>query len=204
MEAEEQQWQDFIIDSYSDRSEVLSSHHFVFFTHVRIDQPRHKLPRSNYSACRDPDIAFAFANEVNHWMNQLNFNSKIDYNHVSSLNDCLIDSMKHAAQAILPHRKHVRHRPWISDLALSLIDQRSLSRIANDIALERHLNRQIKIQVKSDRVAFLDRLLASGYWSAVRALRKKLKSNAIVLRDLKGDIVSSNAKSLGEYFESVQ
>ena len=68
---------------------------------MRIDipetQPRHKVPRSHNSACRDPDIAFAFANEVNHWMNHLNSNSKIDYNNVSSLNDCLIDSMKHAA-----------------------------------------------------------------------------------------------------------
>ena len=65
----EQQWQEPNSDSYSDRSEVLSSHHFVLFTHVRIDipetQPRHKVSRSDNSACRDPDITFAFANEVN-------------------------------------------------------------------------------------------------------------------------------------------
>ena len=85
-----------------------------------------------------------------------------------------------------------------------MIDQRSDARIANDIALERHLNKQIKIQVKSDRAAFLDRLLASGDWSAVRALRKKRKSNAIVLRDLNGDIFSSNAnaETLAQYLEN--
>ena len=69
----EQQWQEFIIHSYSDRSEVLSSHHFVLFTHIRNDipetQPRHKYPCSYNSACRDPDKAFAFPNEINHWMN---------------------------------------------------------------------------------------------------------------------------------------
>ena len=91
----------------------------------------------------------------------MNSNSKLDHN-ANSLNDYLIDRMKHAAQAILPQHKHIRHRPWISDLALSLIDQRSHARIANDIALERQRNRQIKIQVKSDRAAFFDRLLASG------------------------------------------
>ena len=32
----DQHYQQCIIDSYSDRSEVLSSHHFIVFTHVRI------------------------------------------------------------------------------------------------------------------------------------------------------------------------
>ena len=52
--------------------------------------------------------------------------------------------MKHAAKAILVQRKHVRHRPWMSDAILALIDQRSQARIIRDYELEQQLIKQIK------------------------------------------------------------
>ena len=78
------------MDVYRDRSESLSSHHFLVNANLHIDIPkterRELNSRRDISACHDPNIALNFADEVAHWMDQLNNCELIDWITLNRLN----------------------------------------------------------------------------------------------------------------------
>ena len=133
-------WLSAIEDVYSDRTIALSSHHFIVISNVHIDIPktllRQRSKRPDYSRCRDPDMALSFASEVHHWMQQLDSNAWIDMNDPNSINESLNGAFAHASEAILPLRKYIPKRPWISAIILDLIEKRDAARLYNDFAAE--------------------------------------------------------------------
>ena len=114
-------------------------------------------------------------------------------------------SMDAAVERHMPEQARKQHKLWIRR-TLWLIEERTIARQNDDRALERSLSKEIKRSARSDRACWLDELAATGYWQALRKLRKKPQMKQSRLRDLDGNIVSSEARAsaMGDYLERVQ
>ena len=110
-----------------------------------------------------------------------------------------------AAERHLPKHAFERKRPWISDATLDLIQQRQEARIAGDWEREKTLYKKTKLSVKRDRGAWLEDMLQTGDWSAVRKIRKGPTPTQGRLKNLAGELVSSEcrAEAMAEYLENV-
>ena len=86
-----------------------------------------------------------------------------------SLNEAW-DTTKEAmrqAENTLPHRPRKPNQPWISQITMTLIDERTAARMRNDLVEERRLHKEIRKQAKSDRTGWLESLLAEGRWHEI-------------------------------------
>ena len=180
----------------------------MFISRVRIDIPK-TLPRervafSDHKACHDVETALTFASVIDRYLQQLDANAWLDDHNPCSLNSSLNAALFHASSATLPTRKFTARRPWISFDTFILIDQRDLARADGDFDCEANLWRQIKQRVKSDKARWLDNAIASGDWKAINSLRRKPKSQHLVIDALHGQDENTRAETLAEYFESVQ
>ena len=78
-------------------------------------------------------------------------------------------------------------KPWIADCTLTTIDRRNAARIAADWDLERELNRQVKLEARSDRTAWLNDLVRAGDWESLKVLKRGFKPNQGRLVDSNGE-----------------
>ena len=64
----------------------------------------------------------------------------------------------------------------------------------------------VKAPVKHDRSKWLDKLLQDGNWGEIRKLRKGFKLQQGRLRNMDGELVSSEerAETLAEYYEKIR
>ena len=65
-------------------------------------QKRHRDLYQDVSAFQNHDTALTFADEVAHWMLQLESRSIIDPNDMQLIQSYLLDSFYHASSAVLP------------------------------------------------------------------------------------------------------
>ena len=96
-------------------------------------------------------------------------------------------------------------RPWIRTSTLQLIYRRKLARQHSDGAAVLLLQREVRKAAKLDRQIWLEGMLGSGDWTAVRKLRKGSRKDGR-LKDRFGEVVGSEARAetLAEYYERVQ
>ena len=89
---------------------------------------------------------------------------------------------------------------------LEHIDARNCARRAGDGESERELSKRIKKSIAKDKGDWLDMLIATRDWQEIRKLRKGFRPNQGRLRDMNGDLQSSErrAETLAEYYERVQ
>lgn len=78
---------------------------------VRKTFPRERKYACDVSACHDPGKALVFADEVAHWMTQLDSCHLINHDAIDSLEHAIVDALHHASNAVLPSREYRAYRP---------------------------------------------------------------------------------------------
>ena len=111
-----------------------------------------------------------------------------------------------AAAECVPDIVFVLRRPWISEVTVQLISQRSDARAAGDYSVEKRIHKEVRKSAKVDRARWLDEALVSGSWRSVRNLKKPRAAKQGRLKNKSRDIVSSEerADTMAEYLETVQ
>ena len=126
--------------------------------------------------------------------NQNNDNEEVDLMHAR-----MADTFGHAADMVLPRRPLKPNRPWISLRTLDLIRATNAARTAAAIIEERRLAKLVKTSVATDRSNWLDDLVSTGDWGAIKHLRKGSAKKQERLRDSSGNLVSTGEVFLRSY-----
>ena len=118
----------------------------------------------------------------------------------------MMDSVQEATESTLPKRTVHRQRPWIRDSTLQLIEHRNSARLQGMFGEERYLNKQIRIAVRDDRSRWLDDLVASGSYDAIRKLRKGFCNKQGRLKKPNGAMAASEERAnvLAKHLQDVQ
>ena len=131
-----------VLDLWSDRLASIGSHHFPVTAVVdaRLERKCPKRPaRLDWTALTHAQYRDEMLNEIT--QNSLGhcMDASIDekWNSMRSI-------LSHAASKCLPIQAHRKSRPWISDITLKLIAQRSRARGNGDSALDKRLSREMK------------------------------------------------------------
>ena len=95
-------------------------------------------------------------------------------------------------------------KPWISQKTLELIQLRNDARLNNQAELERHLKKQIRIEAKNDRAVWIEKLLESGDWKAIKQHRAGPKRTPGRLKNADGQLGSEDgADTMAIYLSDV-
>ena len=186
------------------RTVALASQHFLVESYLRcsFSTPREKrqVSRANRSALKDAEVRSRFVN---------NFDEGFQPNQAGlSLDEkqCRIKEAFETAGSMLPKEPKRPNRPWISQNTLTLIEARDKARAAYDYAKEQRLHKQIRSAAKRDRAQWLNGIASTGSWEDVRRLRKKKRPLQGRLRNVEGELVSSDnrADTMAAYLQKVQ
>ena len=197
-------WFSCLTDVYSDRMFALQSQHYILLVELclQIDRTprRQQENKADLLMLKQPYLRQRFCQE---------FLSKAGEALQSTSPDVVAGAVQgamHVAAEYLPSRSLSPHRPWITSATLELIEDRNFARQRGHYEDERKLHKLIRQSAKKDRKAWLDNVLENADWAAVRALRKGPSSKPGRLRNLDGQLVSSDvrAETLAEYLEKVQ
>ena len=199
-------WLKCVQDIRCHRQDALRSQHFpqVLDVDIQIEKvPPTQVVKMDLQALGGAQTNANFCNE---------FVKAVDGTNHLSEDVCLeelsatVTRAMHEASSCLPKLAAQRKNPWIGQSTLELIESRNLARSSGDYFAEKDFNRRIKASARSDRKIWLSHCLASGDWSAIRKLRTKPKICQGRLRDMTGNLVSSDRRpeTLAEYLEQIQ
>ena len=186
------------------RAAALASQHFLVESYLRCNfatpQGRSQVSRPDGSALKDKEVRSKFANH---------FNEALKHGQAGlSLDDkqCTIKEAFASASSTLPKERSRPNHPWISQTTLALIEARGEARASHDHAKEQRLHKQIRSAAKRDRAEWLNRIASTGSWEDVRRLRKKKRPLQGRLRNVDGELVSSDnrAETMASYLKRVQ
>ena len=203
------EWQHCVLDVEADRMEALSSHHFLLEISLSTWVPKlvqtERPARYQTEALQDPLVFSAF---------QSHFCSALEMDEANKVASCdlglayakLVDAFSVAAEAVLPEKKPMTQKPWISSATVSLIELRAFARRGANYDEEKRLSKEIKRSVASDKEVWLNRLTATGDWSQIRKLRRGRSTQQGRLKDVAGELVSSDSRAttLAAHLEQVQ
>ena len=185
----------------------LASHHFALWARLKIvvEKPADIINRRRplVKALSEPCVANRFALLFDECMAETPFKESSDLNQKYA---CILDAFAEAGKNALPVATAMPKKPWISDAALGLIDQRSLARRNGRKLEESILHQELKARVNKDRTNRLNTLVSSGDWDQIRKLRKEKAPNQGRLKGKYGQLVSceDRAETLAEHLETVQ
>ena len=193
-------------DISSDRLVSLASHHFPLTTVLRTDFPliqkkdRNRPLRRDWTVLENPEVRRALSQSISANMGPLQVPDTDGFwNRVC----CSVDSAIHH---FVPAQSSRANKPWIRAGTLHLLVQRRSAREHGDWILEKQLRRETKKSAKADRAKWLEDLAATGEWAAIKRLRKWRYAKQGRLRNLQGELVSSEhrAETLAEHLEKIQ
>ena len=190
----------------SDRLAVLATDHFLVRADLSFDAPPQqggKYKKPSVAALADQGANFNFAVAFNQTIAEL---SSVDGGQSAA------QSWEHAKLAMqkasetLPKPKRKANQPWISDETLRLLDLRREARGRNDQEAERRLHKEARKQAKADRTRWLDKMIETGDWQQIRALRQPKRPKCRRLRNSEGELVESEcwADTMAAHLEAVQ
>ena len=104
-------------------------------------------------------------------------------------------SMQYAATTALPRLKVTARKPWIRNTTLELMQLRNNARSSSQTRLEQELNQKIKAAAKQDRAQWIEQMLESGDWKAIKNYRKGPRRCPGRLRDAQGQLVSTEQRA---------
>ena len=114
----QREWQHCLRYVFSDRSEAISSHHFLMTANLHIDvpktEPREFKSSRDTAACHKYETALNVADQFTHYLHQLDNSNMIESGNVESIEASFIDAFHHASASILPTRKFHARKPLIS------------------------------------------------------------------------------------------
>ena len=193
---------------FSDQEAALSSHHFAL--RFDLDVVMEKGQQTKRALSYDPGslsvnfTATRFAQSFDDHMQEWTAAAQPDG--LDQYFAMMTDAFQAAAAETLPKVPVKRQRPWISNRTLELLNQRAEARHSGAFEAERALAKAIRQSVKQDRSNWLNDLVATGGWDAVRKLRKEPACAQGRLRDGSGSIVDSDRRPalLADHLERVQ
>lgn len=192
----------------SHRDEALRSHHFVVTAEFRVEMPhgfrqRRAQPRRDIGRLKDSTASKVFSAAFSSYMHSSPAGP--DSGKPGALESRLRHAMQAAAEDTLPELCSKPSRPWISHRTLELIDDRASSRPRRDGVAEARLNRMIKASARKDRRTWLDELVQSGDFSAVRKLWAGPSRSQGRMKNQSGILVESDerAEAMATHLESV-
>ena len=96
--------------------------------------------------------------------------------------------------------------PWIQQRTLDLMLKRTEARANNDTAKQKDIHKQVRRAVRADKAQWLENCLREGRWSDVDRLRRTRKPARDCMKNLAGEITSSEHKcdTLAEHYERIQ
>jgi hypothetical protein len=89
--------------------------------------------------------------------------------------DAMCENMQEVVEENIPvpdTAARVANKPWISAGTLALIELGDAARHSSNYDLELQLRKDIKKSAKRDRSRWLEDLASTGYWKALRKLKK--------------------------------
>jgi hypothetical protein len=184
-------------DVRSDRLEPLASHHYLLeaLLVTRVEPPRQRtIPRRfDRSALKEDSTSRRFASVFQDSLNDTLVH--LDKSDVNAMGVCITEAFQHAEKLVLPLVSVMRHKPWISQHTLDLIESRREARRHGDAAGEQDLQKQVRSSAKLDRRNWLENLASEGTWSAIRKLRRGKPHSQGRLQAASGDLVASEDRA---------
>ena len=94
-------------------------------------------------------------------------------------------------------------RLWVSEATFLLLEEKLAARRQGNWATEKALRKTVKATVRRDKCAWLEKMIGTGGWDALRKLRRRSSRNPGCLT---GEIVSSEerADTTALHLETVQ
>ena len=112
----------------------------------------------------------------------------------------MVDSFTAAAEAVLPRKALTPNKPWITSRTTDLISDRHTARVAGNLFEERRLAKLVKSSVAAGRSDWLNDLVSTGGWDAIRRLRKGFVKHQGRLRNTSGNLVLIHSASIYRTF----
>ena len=188
------------------REATIASDHFLVFCKLQCEyrgQDRKKRgTRKDLSGLTRPSCRQGFTREFAH---HTRFSDLANSDSVEETWSCIGQAFGKASESI-PDVVELPHRPWISNGTVKLIEQRTAAPAAGQYCLEKTIHKAVRRAAKRDKGIWLDDTIADGSWQSVRKLLKPTAAKQGRLRNLQGELVSSEerANTLAEYLETVQ
>ena len=116
------------------------------------------------------------------------------------------DAMHQIAAKVLPKASMDAKRPWVSELTLQLLEEKLVARREGNWTNEKALRTRVKAAVRRDKRAWLEKMIDTGGWDAVKKLRRKSSIQPGCLKNSSGETVSSEerADTMALHLETVQ
>ena len=198
-------WLHVLQDVASCMDMALASHHFPIIVQLDVAIPK----RVAQPRVHQFDVASLESHVVGNRFREL-FQSEMESLHADHLStNEMCANMRICYEKVagecLPKVSRRARKPWISNITLQLISDRDVARAQHNHELEKHLTKNIKFAVKTDRTQWLNNMLAKGDWKEIRKLRKGFCPKQGRLKDGQ-DVVESNLRAdvLAKHFETVQ
>ena len=184
-----------ILDIRSNRMATLASHHFPVTAALCVNMscvelvPTHRRAKYDWFALHTPDVRQAVCDSISSGI------SAVSVTEPNQFWKSFCESVESAVKQHVPVQKHRANKPWIGTATLDLLDQRRAARETNNWALERQLRLKIKKSAKSDRARWLEDLVASGDWGAIKKLRKGKAVKQGRLKNAGGELAFSEDRA---------
>ena len=204
----EEHWMHLVADIEARRDLALDSHHFIVICSFNAALEKRKKrnsdgPQLNMEYLRDFDNARYFSQKVIDLLCEHQDPERDDLHQKSIKFSTAIHAI---SKELIPKKQTVARKSWISSASLKLIDHRNWARRQGNYDEEKALQKLIKKSIRNDKSQWLDETVQQGTWNDAKLLRKPRKIQQGRLRNLEGDLVSSEsrAETLAEYLEKVQ
>ena len=194
-----------IRDVFGGRLVVLASHHFpvTAILDVRVPQssPRKRVSRLHLSALKDPATQHRLALELQ----AIPASSPVDVD-IDAAWEGWYERVNSLISKVIPVNVPVAKRPWISSGTLRLISAKRSARENGNWPEEKRLRKTVQVAVRKDKADWLENLVASQGWNAVKYLKKGPRKQEGHLKNYRGELVDSDlrAEIFAEYLENIQ
>ena len=170
------EWRNKIADVRSLREIPIGSHHFMLLCNfgqpIKLEKQKlikNAQPRLDYDALLDTTIANNFVSAF-----EITMNNMSDARNMNELLMDLNSAIRTAANTQIPVVPPSKNKPWISNEALDLIQQRSAQRILGNYELEKMIHKRLRSQIKIDRQKWLDDILDNGSWAQIKKYKRRI------------------------------
>ena len=185
-------WSSCVIDVKAERMAALQSHHVP----VSVDSDI-SIPKRESRRCEGVFLHSLADDAVWHRYCET-FAQALRYHSAEGADvdeaPTRIASAMHEAISKLPQRRATKQRPWISSETVGLIDRLNLAWQSNQRDLGA-LSKRVKASAKRDSQAYLDNMLKSGDWQAIRSVQRGNQPKQGRLRDLSEKRMSTERRA---------
>ena len=155
----------------SHRGEAFQSHHFLVTVDLSISIEKQHFKRHSQvdlTELRKQSVAENFTMHFNEAISARVSPNQLRGQELEAATQTIATCMSQAGARSIPSKRYAPHRPWITSKTLDLIALRDNARKDSQPALEIALHKTIRLSAKSDRKQWLEEMLSTGCWQAIK------------------------------------